>query len=204
MIKKTLALLLTACLAVSVASATPAGFDLTVFEESDGFINRVDPAIMVGSITYAPESEQPLGKLTSDNDYVHLVQFDVFLMPNAPAVIRAQFAVAGTLVNAATLTLWVEDTAYAIKVDSHPSTSAYETVTVTFSSPALTMLEQVLEQEIKSLPFRLTGDFELSGEMPVNHDALKALYDLYTQAGGLQQDFTAIDQKYPVEVVPAN
>lgn len=202
MMKRFVTLLLACCLALSMTAMASGAFDQSLFLESDGFINQVDPTVNVGSITYRPDAVQPIGQVTSEDDYFHFIQFDIFFMPGAPAVLRGQFAVAGTLVNADTITLWVEDTAYTLPVDSKASTSAYETVMLTFSSPALAMLKDILEKEADVLPFLLDGDFELKGDIPLHLEALQQLYDLYEQAGGLAQDFAAVDEKYPVTVVP--
>ncbi len=198
--KKFIALLLAACLALSVAGAAHASFDHTVFAESEGFQSLVDPTVGAGSISYLADHEQPIGQLTSDNDYFHFVSFDVFLLPNTPAVMRAQFAVAGTLNNARELTLRTDENAYTVKVDSNPSTAVYESVQLVFSSHLFPLLEEVVEKQLSSLDFRLDGDFELNGQMPINLEAMETLFRLYQEAGGLEQDFTKVDEKYPVTV----
>lgn len=212
MSKKVAASILALVVLLASAGAALAEFSYCVFEKSGQFVARVDAKVGAGNISFEKGHEEPFGDPTKDGEVpdstaqdsaapgsgnFFYAGFDILMLPNAPAVLRAQFAVAGTLINAKKLTLQPEETRYVFKVDSNPSTSNYEGIGLVFPSGSFPMIEEILEKEIASVKYVLSGDYDIAGEIPVNLESLQTVYSLYQEAGGLEQDFSGIDERYP-------
>ncbi len=215
--RKVAASILALSVLLASAGAAFAEFNYSVFEESGQFVARVDAKVGAGNISFAKGHEEPFGDPTKDGELpdgtvpdntvpdsaapdsgnFFYAGFDILMLPNAPAVLRAQFAVAGTLINAKKLTLQPEETRYIFKVDSNPSTSNYEGIGLVFPSGSFPMIEEILEKGIASVKYVLSGDYDILGEIPVNLESLQTVYSLYQEAGGLEQDFSGIDERYP-------
>lgn len=200
MYRKLLTVLLSLLLAVSFVSISLAEFDYAAFEKDETFRVSVDPSAGAFNIAYKDADDEPLGKPVSDGDHFIFIGFDILMLPKAPAVMRGQFAVSGTLINANQLRLQAGDTVYTLGVDSLPSTSVYEGITVVFTPESFPMIEEIIRDQIASLKFRLCGDYDIEGEMPVNLESLQKVYELYKDAGGLEQDFTGLIQRYPAQI----
>ena len=96
MIRKTLAFVLTLCLAISIVGVSLAEFDYSVFEDNANFEVAFDAMDDTGTISFTSEFKPMFGFTLKSDDEMVITTMDIFGIPDIATVIRLQFMAIGS------------------------------------------------------------------------------------------------------------
>ncbi len=194
MTRKTAAFLLALCLFVACSGVSFAAFDYSVFEQNEVFkVEMVEDGTM-GRISFSSADEWPtdqekaevLMNVIIDNTTYGMPSLIQFVIPTANETKEGL----GTRI-----TLLPDMTGYTFTVWMH-----YIGVHFLISPTLFPMIEEIIDKNISSVKYKLSGDSSGEGIANMNVGNLKLLYELYKTAGGMEQDFTNVEIQWPVTV----
>lgn len=195
-----LAFMLALLLALSVAGASLAEFDYSVFENNENF--EVVTDVFDGTVTInLTDKFNPITVDTSDGKATDtLTMIATFVTETGGTETGILFIIKVNGVhNFKNMTLLPDKTRYTINVNSAPD-SPYEKGIFVVTSDLMPMFDEIIEKQITSVRYRLSGDDNVDSVLVINVEQLKLLLDLYKEAGGMNQDFLVLKTIFPVTV----
>jgi hypothetical protein len=193
--RKALTLLLFLTLIVSTVGIALAEFDYSVFENNENFEVKIDAFDDTVDIS-TTDKFNPITVDTSDGKATDTVT--MILSVGTERILVVIIKVVGVH-NFKNITLLPDKTRYTTDVTSTPS-SLYETTSFLVSPDLMPMFDEIIEKQITSVRYRLSGDDNVDSALAINVEQLKLLIDLYKEAGGMNQDFSIFKLLYPVTV----
>ena len=190
-----LTFMLALLLALSVVGASLAEFDYSVFDNNENF--EVVTDVFDGTVTVnLTDKFNPITVDTSDGKATDTMTM-IATFGTEPGILFI-IKVNGVH-NFKDMTLLPDKTRYTIKVNSSPE-SPYENGAFVVTSDLMPMFDEIIEKQITSVRYRLSGDDNVDSVLVINVEQLNLLLDLYKEAGGMNQDFSVLKTIFPVTV----
>lgn len=210
MIKKVLSSVLVFSMLFSLTAM--ASIDTSVFESKDIYKIEIDDFDDTGEITFVSTDDNKdapsnliigAGGEDSSDEGAIMGNFDIKMLDSPSlAVMRITLLYMGED--------WIFTDDMIIKTNKHRYTfpvdrqaeaeggKVYEMYTLVITDKSRGLLEDLIEDG-GSAEYRLSGDRKVDGKLLLSEDALKTMYDDYTEAGGFDQNFTTISTSFPCE-----
>jgi len=193
--RKALTMLLVLTLVFSIVGVSLAEFNHSVFENNENFEVKIDAFDDTVEIR-TTDKFNPITVDTSDGKATDTVT--MIMSVGTERFLLVIIKVVGVH-NIKNITLLPDKTRYTIGVTGQ-SSSLYETTSFLVTPDLMPMFDEIIEKQITSVRYRLSGDDNVDSVLVINVEQLKLLIDLYKEAGGMNQDFTLYKIMFPVTV----
>lgn len=200
------ALILMAYFVSAFAAAEP-NFDFSVFENNPLYEVEIDDMDDTGTISFAEDSDKVgafVGNVEDDEGLI-IGSMDIRIVEGIPPILRLSLYYMGEdWIFVDDIILKPAETRYTFEIHRESEVldggSIMEGGIVAITDVSSGLIEDIISGNVGSVRCRLSGDRDVDGQLLIDVESLKQMYNDYVEAGGLKNDFSVVNELYPCAI----